>query len=135
MRPDLAACCEDAARLLESTARRDEALDLLDEAATIHADIGAEADRARVENALRDLGARRRQRAPSRPSFGWASLTPMETEVSQLVAEGLTNPEIGVRLYISRRTVETHLSHVFTKLGLIGRTQLASEYTKRRVTT
>ncbi len=51
----------------------------------------------------------------------------MEAEVSRLVADGLTNPEIGARLYISRRTVETHLSHVFTKLDLAGRTQLVGE--------
>ena len=55
----------------------------------------------------------------------------METDVSRLVAEGLTNPEIGARLYISRRTVETHLSHVFTKLGLASRTHLAAELAKR----
>ena len=56
----------------------------------------------------------------------------METDVSRLVAEGLTNPEIGARLYISRRTVETHLSHVFTKLGLASRTHLAAEFSKRQ---
>ncbi len=55
----------------------------------------------------------------------------MEAEVSRLVADGLTNPEIGGRLYISRRTVETHLSHVFTKLDLAGRTQLAAEFARR----
>ena len=64
-------------------------------------------------------------------SFGWEALTPMEAEVSRLVADGLTNPEIGARLYISRRTVETHLSHVFTKLDLAGRTQLAAELARR----
>jgi DNA-binding NarL/FixJ family response regulator len=55
----------------------------------------------------------------------------METDVSHLVAEGLTNPEIGARLYISRRTVETHLSHVFRKVGLASRTQLAAELSRR----
>ena len=37
----------------------------------------------------------------------------MELSVSELVADGLTNPEIGTRLFVSRRTVETHISHVF----------------------
>jgi DNA-binding NarL/FixJ family response regulator len=55
----------------------------------------------------------------------------METEVSRLVAEGLTNPDIGSRLYISRRTVETHLSHVFAKVGVASRTQLAVELARR----
>ena len=55
----------------------------------------------------------------------------MELKVSNLVAEGLTNPEIGTRLYISRRTVETHLSHVFTKLELTSRSQVAAEAARR----
>ena len=131
LRPGLAACCEDAAGLLAAAKRQEEAIELLHEAATIDAEIDANADAARVESALRNLGVRRRRRRPSRPSFGWEALTPMETEVSQLVADGLTNPEIGARLFISRRTVETHLSHVFTKLGVASRTQLAVELSKR----
>ena len=55
----------------------------------------------------------------------------MESDVSRLAAQGLTNPEIGARLYISRRTVETHLSHVFRKVGVAGRTHLAAELTRR----
>jgi len=55
----------------------------------------------------------------------------MERDVGRLVAAGLTNPEIGVRLAISRRTVETHLSHAFRKLGLASRTQLAAALARR----
>jgi DNA-binding CsgD family transcriptional regulator len=66
-----------------------------------------------------------------RPSTGWASLTPTELEVVKLVAQGLTNPQVAERLFISRGTVKTHLAHVFTKLGLITRAQLASEATRR----
>ena len=55
----------------------------------------------------------------------------MESDVSRLAAEGLTNPEIGARLYISRRTVETHLSHVYRKLSLPSRTHLCAELTRR----
>ena len=44
-----------------------------------------------------------------------------------LVAEGLSNPQIGQRLYVSRRTVQTHLAHVFAKLDITSRTQLAAE--------
>jgi DNA-binding CsgD family transcriptional regulator len=131
LRPDLARCCEDAAGLLATTSRRQEAITLLHEAAAIYAEIDAAADSARVDTALRGLGVRRRRTRPSRPSFGWESLTPMETDISHLVAKGLTNPEIGARLYISRRTVETHLSHVFRKVGLASRTQLAAELSRR----
>jgi class 3 adenylate cyclase/DNA-binding CsgD family transcriptional regulator len=130
LRPALAACCEDAADMLTATDRRDEAIAMLSEAAAIYGDLDAAGDTARVNATLRSLGGRRPQRQ-SRPSFGWEALTPTETNVSRLVAEGLTNPEIGARLYISRRTVETHLSHVFQKLGLTGRTQLVAELTRR----
>lgn len=78
-----------------------------------------------VAYASRGRGSRKR------PSTGWASLTPTEREVVRLVAEGLTNPQIGERLFISRGTVRTHLSHVFIKLGVTSRSQLASEATRR----
>jgi DNA-binding CsgD family transcriptional regulator len=52
--------------------------------------------------------------------------------VAGLVAEGLSNPQIGERLYISSRTVQTHLAHVFAKLDLSARAQLAAEVTRRR---
>ena len=70
--------------------------------------------------------AARARGARSRPSFGWASLTPTELAVIRLVVEGLTNPEIGARLFISRTTVKTHLSHVYNKLGVANRTELAT---------
>jgi DNA-binding CsgD family transcriptional regulator/tetratricopeptide (TPR) repeat protein len=68
-----------------------------------------------------------------RPASGWASLTPVEQQVVRLAAEGLTNPEIGERLFISRRTVQAHLSRIFGKLGVTSRTQLAAAATKRGV--
>jgi DNA-binding CsgD family transcriptional regulator len=67
-----------------------------------------------------------------RPSTGWASLTPSEIQVVRLVAEGLSNPQIGQRLFISKRTVQTHLKHVFAKLRLASRAELASEATRRQ---
>jgi predicted ATPase/DNA-binding CsgD family transcriptional regulator len=70
--------------------------------------------------------ARRARGTRDRPSAGWASLTPTELDVVRLVAEGLTNPEIGSRLFISRATVKTHLSHVYAKLDVSNRTELAA---------
>ena len=65
-----------------------------------------------------------------RPSSGWESLTPAERDVVRLVGEGLANKHIAARLVVSPRTVETHLSHVYTKLGLTSRVQLAQEATR-----
>jgi DNA-binding CsgD family transcriptional regulator len=62
-----------------------------------------------------------------RPSSGWASLTPTELDVVRLVNEGLANKDIAARLFISPRTVQTHLTHVYTKLVLTSRVQLAQE--------
>jgi DNA-binding CsgD family transcriptional regulator len=62
-----------------------------------------------------------------RPTSGWASLTPAERDVVRLVSEGLANNDIATRLFVSPRTVQTHLTHVYTKLGLTSRVQLVQE--------
>jgi DNA-binding CsgD family transcriptional regulator len=62
-----------------------------------------------------------------RPASGWASLTPTELDVVRLVSEGLSNNDVAARLFVSPRTVQTHLTHVYTKLGLTSRVQLAQE--------
>ena len=63
-----------------------------------------------------------------RAMTGWSSLSPTERRVTELVVEGLTYREIGERLSISRRTVETHVAHVFTKLGVHSREELTVIY-------
>jgi predicted ATPase/DNA-binding CsgD family transcriptional regulator len=88
-------------------------------------------DRAAAEGARLSLDraveyARRARGRRGRPASGWSSLTPTELEVVRLVAEGLTNPQIGARLLMSRGTVKTHLSHIFTKLDTTNRAQLAA---------
>jgi DNA-binding CsgD family transcriptional regulator len=88
---------------------------------------------ARVEAALRSLGVRRGRRGPrKRPQLGWDSLTRTERQVVDLVVEGLSNPQIGERLFVSPRTVQTHVAHVFTKLEVSSRAQLAAEATRHR---
>ena len=66
-----------------------------------------------------------------RPSFGWDSLTEAELRVVELAAEGLTNRQVAERLFVSRRTVATHLEHVFQKLGFSTRVRLATEAVRR----
>ncbi|HEU0285597.1 MAG TPA: LuxR C-terminal-related transcriptional regulator, partial [Nocardioidaceae bacterium] len=78
-----------------------------------------------VSYATRARGAR------DRPASGWASLTPTEREVVRLVVDGLSNPEIASRLFVSRSTVKTHLSHVYAKLGVANRTELAAMATEQ----
>jgi predicted ATPase/DNA-binding CsgD family transcriptional regulator len=62
-----------------------------------------------------------------RPASGWASLTPAEVEVVRLVGEGLRNEAIAGRLFIAPGTVKVHLTHIFAKLGLTTRAELAAQ--------
>jgi len=77
----------------------------------------------------------RRARGPrTRPPGGWDSLTPTEARVVELVAEGLTNPQIGERMFISAGTVKTHVAHIFGKLELHSRTVLGAQAVERKKT-
>ena len=71
--------------------------------------------------------AQRGRAQRKRPSSGWAALTPTERDIVRLVSEGLTNNDVATRLFVSPRTVQTHLTHIYTKLGLTSRGQLAHE--------
>jgi DNA-binding CsgD family transcriptional regulator len=62
-----------------------------------------------------------------RASSGWASLTRAELDVVKLVSENLGDKEVAARLFVSPRTVQAHLTHIFAKLGLSSRVQLAQE--------
>lgn len=75
------------------------------------------------------IGDARRSRGRGvRPSRGRASLTPMEQRVARLAADGMPNTEIAARLFIARATVKVHLSHIYAKLGVANRVQLAAAY-------
>ena len=69
-----------------------------------------------------------------RPTTGWASLTPAELEVVRLVGEGLRNDAIARRLFIAPGTVKVHLSHIFAKLGITTRAELAAQAAARDLT-
>ena len=124
-----AAAAEDAGAALAATSRAEEAARLLDEAVELYDGLQAHRDVARAKAVLRKLGIRHGQRGTrGRPSTGWASLTETESRVVALAAEGLSNPQIGACLFISPRTVQTHMAHVFVKLGLRTRSQLAAAF-------
>jgi DNA-binding CsgD family transcriptional regulator len=66
----------------------------------------------------------RRALKPMRQSFGWDSLRESELGIAQLVADGLTNREIGARVFLSPHTVDSHLRQIFRKLGINSRVEL-----------
>jgi DNA-binding CsgD family transcriptional regulator/tetratricopeptide (TPR) repeat protein len=76
--------------------------------------------------------ARRARGERKRPTLGWDALTPTEAQVAELVAEGLSNPDIATRLLMGRETVKTHLSRCFTKLQVTNRAELAVKVATRR---
>jgi DNA-binding CsgD family transcriptional regulator len=130
---ELALASEDAATALVRRGDIERARPLLDQATAIYERLGAGRDLARANAVLRLAGVGRGVRGPrQRPQSGWPSLTPTERTVVALVADGLSNPQIGERLFISRRTVQAHLVHVFAKLSISSRTQLAAQAALRR---
>jgi DNA-binding NarL/FixJ family response regulator len=118
-----AAVTEEAGRLLPEV-RTAEAIALLETALESYAAAGAERDAARVRSLLRARGGRPPASGP-RSAPDWPELTESEFAVVSLVARGATNREVAERLFLSPHTVSTHLRHVFTKLGIRSRTELA----------
>ena len=119
-----AAAFEDAGRLLSERAK-DEAVGYLDEALRLQSAAGAERDAARVRRLLRDSGAQRAGGRPDPAAAHWPELTASELAVVRLVIRGATDREVAQRLYISAHTVNSHLRHVFAKLGIRSRVELA----------
>jgi DNA-binding CsgD family transcriptional regulator len=130
---DHAATCEDAAAVLIGAGRPEDAKGLLIEAQSRYDDMGATAWSSRVAAALRRLGVRHGARGSRRRAeTGWESLTASEQAVSELVAQGLINREIARRLHISPHTVNTHLRHIFQKLSVTTRAELAAMIAARQ---
>jgi DNA-binding NarL/FixJ family response regulator len=123
---------EDAGRLLPD-ARATQAVELLETALASYATAGAERDAARIRSLMRARGARP-PASGSRSAPEWPELTESEFAVVSLVSQGATNREVAERLYLSPYTVNSHLRHVFTKLGIRSRTELA-HIAATRVTT
>ena len=152
LRPGVVECLEEIAALeigsLEQDVRLLAAAGAAREALSLPPQPAARARRAALEERLRaELGegfeearrdgaalsledaadyARRGRGSRRRPGCGWQSLTTTEAEVVRLAVGGLTNPEIGARLFMSRSTVKTHLSHIYAKLDVANRTELAA---------
>lgn len=116
---------EEAACVAASTSRPDLAREPLERAVSGYQHMGAIPDRDRVLGRVRRLGLRRGPRSKHRTvDFGPDSLTATELRVARLVRAGRTNPQIASQLWLSPRTVQTHVSHILAKLGLRSRADL-----------
>jgi DNA-binding CsgD family transcriptional regulator/tetratricopeptide (TPR) repeat protein len=122
----LASALEDTGSHAATGGHRSTAVQCLGEALETYVRLGATRDAARTRGKLRDLGVRRRI-GLQRRSAGWGGLTESELRVARLAARGLTNRQIGERLFISPHTVSSHLRHTFTKLEISSRVELAAK--------
>ena len=112
---------------------RDPARAAFTRAVDLYSSLGATRDVARLQARFRAHGIRRAPRVKHRRARrGWESLTPAEAKIAALVAEGMTNPQIAARLFLSHRTVATHVSHILGKLDVRSRIDIAREVTDRR---
>jgi DNA-binding CsgD family transcriptional regulator len=123
---------EDAAAVLARARRDADARTALGAALRIYRDLDASWDIGRADARLRRVGIRRGVRGPrKRPKYGWEALTATETKVAMLVAEGRSNPDIAISMFLSRRTVQSHVSSILAKLGLHSRVALAISVSRR----
>ncbi|WP_433531814.1 helix-turn-helix transcriptional regulator [Micromonospora sp. CA-263727] len=117
---------EDAAEALARGQDLLRARTALFDALDIYANLDAHRDIRRAQARGRRFGVRRSARgARLRASTGWAALTRSEVTVARLAAAGRSNPEIAGELYLSRNTVQTHMSHILMKLGCRSRQEIA----------
>ena len=99
---------------------RAEARGILQQALELADACGARAIAQRARTELRAAGGR----SSDPDADGVAQLTASERRVAELAAQGQSNPEIAQTLFVTRKTVETHLGHVYRKLGIAGRGEL-----------
>jgi DNA-binding CsgD family transcriptional regulator len=119
---------EAAAGSFVSSDDRDQARAAFTRAVDVYNSLGAAADVARLQATFRAHGIRRGPHAKHRRAIsGWDSLTPTETKIAALVQEGMSNPEIAAKLFLSPRTVATHVSHILKKLNVNSRIDIARE--------
>lgn len=123
--PGLGHPLEDAAALQAAAGDLEAARGTLAQALEVYARLGAAWDARRATARLRPYGVRPGVRGPrGRAESGWGALTDTERRVAELVIQGLSNPDIAGRLLLSRRTVETHVSHILAKLEVRSRGEI-----------
>ncbi len=125
----LPAALEDLAVVLAERGHNDEARVTLHQAVGLYDGLQAAWDIRRADSRLRPYGIRRgvRSRRGQSATSGWEALTPTEVRVAAMVAGGAATPDIARGMFLSRRTVQTHISHILTKLGAKGRVDIVRE--------
>jgi DNA-binding CsgD family transcriptional regulator len=126
---ELPGALEDLAVVLAERGQDDEARAALNEAAALYDGLHAQWDIRRAEGRLRLHGIRRgvRGRREQRATRGWEALTPTELKIAAMVAAGESTSDIARGMFLSRRTVQTHISHILAKLGAKGRVEIVRE--------
>ena len=115
--------------MLAERGHADDARAALNEAVGLYEGMQARWDIRRAESRLRPHGIRRgpRGRRGPRATSGWAALTPTEVKVAALVAQGASTTDIAQRMFLSRRTVQTYISRILTKLDAKSRVEIVRE--------
>jgi DNA-binding CsgD family transcriptional regulator len=121
----LASALEDLGRVALDDGGTQHGIDAFSRALVLYTQAAASWDAGRVRRRLWSVGVRRRLVPARRPDSGWAALTDSELAVARLVAQGLSNREVAEHLFLSPHTVSGHLRHVFAKLGVNSRFDLA----------
>jgi DNA-binding CsgD family transcriptional regulator/tetratricopeptide (TPR) repeat protein len=126
---ELPAALEDLAAVLAEGGQQEEARAALNEAVSLYEGMNARWDIRRADSRLRPYGIRRGVRGPRGPraASGWEALTPTEVKIAALVARGDSTSEIARSMFLSRRTVQTYISHILAKLGAKSRVEIVRE--------
>ena len=132
---ELPAALEDLAAVQAERGREEEARAALNEAVSRYEGLQARWDIRRAEGRLRAYGIRRgvRGQRGQRAASGWEALTPTEVKIAALVARGDSTSDIARGMFLSRRTVQTYISHILAKLGARGRVDIVREALRQGV--
>jgi DNA-binding CsgD family transcriptional regulator len=121
---ELAHALEDAAVLLASHSQREQAITLYGEAVRTFVTLGARWDRARAKARLSTFGIREPIHAIPGGAAGWETLSTAEQRIADMVANGLSNPDIATRMSLPRRIVQAHVVQIMEKLGVGSRSEI-----------
>jgi DNA-binding CsgD family transcriptional regulator len=128
-----ASATEDAGVTWAAQGKQQDAVGQLQQSYAQYEQLGCVDAMARVRSRLRALGIRSHHWTyADRPAFGWDSLTDTEGRIVALVAQGLSNRQVASQVFLSMHTVAYHLRHVFWKLDVSSRAQLARLAAERR---